>query len=224
MKKWLKWLLVLALVVVALAVVFFLSLDSILRTVMVQRLRTQTGMDVQMGRFHLGLREPVMTIQDLRLYNSSEFGCAPFLSVPEIHVEYDREALTQKQLHFKLVRFNLGELDIVRNAAGQTNLLALGLKRPSRETPAEEETRELADFQRQTGLAFTGIDVLQVSVGTARFIDLQDPRNNREQAIGIENLEMKNVHSFADLAGLAVLVALRGGDFFTMPLPEPSAK
>ena len=57
-----------------------------------------------------------------------------------------------------------------------------------------------------------------MSVGTARFIDLKNPSNNRTQRIGIDNLVMKNVKTPADLAGLAVLVALRGGDFFTTVL------
>jgi hypothetical protein len=56
--------------------------------------------------------------------------------------------------------------------------------------------------------------VLNVSVGTMKFIDLKDQRFNRTQKIGLENCVMKNVKSQADLAGLAVLVALRGGNFF----------
>ncbi|MEI9962071.1 MAG: hypothetical protein WDM76_13350 [Limisphaerales bacterium] len=43
---------------------------------------------------------------------------------------------------------------------------------------------------------------------------MQDQRNNREQNIGIENCVIKNVKSPADLAGLTLLVTLRGGDFF----------
>ena len=56
--------------------------------------------------------------------------------------------------------------------------------------------------------------MLNVSVGTAKYIDLKDSKNNREQKIGIENCVMKNVKTPTDLAGLAALVALRGGDFF----------
>ena len=64
---------------------------------------------------------------------------------------------------------------------------------------------------------------MNVSVGTMKFIDLKDQRHNRTQKIGLENCVMKNVKSQADLAGLAVLVALRGGDFFgsLVELPRP---
>ena len=41
------------------------------------------------------------------------------------------DALVKNKIHLTLMRFNLGELDIVRNEAGQTNLFALGLALPS---------------------------------------------------------------------------------------------
>ncbi|MES1180621.1 MAG: hypothetical protein ABUL66_02025, partial [Verrucomicrobiota bacterium] len=90
---------------------------------------------------------------------------------------------------------------------------ALGVALPTKETKGGG--KELEEFKRRTGLDFQGIDVLNVSVGSAKFIDLKNPANDREQKIGIDNLVMKDVKTPADLAGLAVLVALRSGDFFT---------
>ncbi|HZI32931.1 MAG TPA: hypothetical protein VFF11_11360, partial [Candidatus Binatia bacterium] len=133
MKKILKWLIGLVLLLVVLTVILFLSRDSILRMVMENRIRAQTGMDAEIGKFHLGLLEPVMTIKDLKLYNPPDFGGTPFLNIKEIHVEYDREALREGQIHLTLLRINLGELDIVRNEAGQTNLFALGVTLPSKD-------------------------------------------------------------------------------------------
>ena len=213
MKRILKWFFGLVLLLVVLAVVLLLSLDTILRVVAENRIRAQTGMDVEIGKFHLGLLEPVVSIKDLRIHNPPAFGGTPFLNIPEIHVEYDRAALAKNKIHLTLLRFNLGELDIVKNEAGQTNLFALGVALPKQGAAGGD--RQLKEFKQRTGLDFQGIDALNVSVGKARFIDLKDPQNNREQKIGIDNLVMKNVKTPADLAGLMVLVALRGGDFFT---------
>lgn len=214
MKKLLKWLFGLALLAIVLVVGFLLSLDSILRVLAEDRIHAQTGMDAEIGKFHVGLLEPEMTIQNLKLYNPPDFGGTPFLNIKEIHVEYDRDALRDGQIHVTLMRFNLGELDVVRNEAGQTNLFSLGVTLPAKGA-REAGSRELAELKRRTGLDFAGIDVLNVSVGEARFIDLKNPRNDREQKIGIDNLIVKNVKSPADLAGVAVLIALRSGDFFT---------
>ncbi len=207
-----KWVFRLVLLVSVLAVIFFLSLDTMLRVVMENRIRAQTGMDAEIGTVHFGLTEPVVSIQNLKLYNSPDFGGTPFLNIPEIHVEYDRLALAEHKIHLTLMRFNLGELDIVKNEAGQTNIFSLGVTAPV--TDKKSGGAVLAEFKKRTGFQFKSIDVLNVSVGTAKYIDLKSPQNNREQKIGIENQVIKNVQSPADLAGLAVLVALRSGDFF----------
>jgi hypothetical protein len=202
----------LVLMAVVLMVIFFLSLDTMLRVLMEHNIRKQTGMDAEVGKVHLGLTEPVVSIENLKLYNAPEFGGTPFLAIPEIHVEYDRLALAEHKIHVTLLRFNLGELDIVKNEAGQTNIFSLGVSVPV--TDKKSSGAALAEFKKQTGFEFKSVDVLNVSVGTAKYIDLKNPQNNREQKIDIENLVVKNVQSPADLAGLALLVALRSGDFF----------
>ena len=214
MIKWVfKWVLRLFLLAVVLIVILVLSLNSILRVLIEHNIRKQTGMDAEIGRFQLGLTEPTMTILDMKIYNPPSFGGTPFLEIPELHVEYDRAALAQRELHLTLVRFNLGELDIVKNARGQTNIFSLGLALPKNTSGSGNHERD--ELKRQTGLDFTGIDALNVSVGTFKYIDLKDQRNNRTQKVGLDNQVIPHVKAPADLAGLAVLVALRSGDFFT---------
>ncbi len=210
--KWLfKWLIRLFLLAVVLIVILLLSFNSILRVWAEHRIRAQTGMDAEIGRFSLSLTEPTVTIQNLKLFNPPDFGGTPFLNIPEIHVEYDRAALARHEIHLTLLRLNLAELDIVRNEAGRTNIFSLGATWPPKKSGGGNGA---ADFKKQTGFEFKSIDALNVSVGTMKFINLKDPRLNRTQKIGLENCVMKDVKSQADLAGLAVLVALRGGDFF----------
>ena len=216
MKFIFKWLLRLFILAVVLVVIFFLSLDSILRVVIEHNIRAQTGMDAEIGKFSLGLVSPTVTIKDFKLFNPPGFGGTPFLSIPEIHVEYDRAALARREIHVTLMRFNLGELDIVKNEAGRTNIFSLGLALPSKKSGG----KGAVNFKRQTGYDFKGIDVLTVSIGTAKYIDLNDQRNNRAQTIGIEDCPIRNVKSQTDLAGLAALIALRSGDFFK-PLLGP---
>ena len=61
MKKILKWFFGAVLLVVVLAVVLLLSLDTILRVIAENRIRAQTGMDAEIGKFHVGLLEPVVS-------------------------------------------------------------------------------------------------------------------------------------------------------------------
>jgi hypothetical protein len=216
-KRIFKWLFRLFLLAVVLIVVFFLSLDTILRLVIEHNIRAQTGMDAEIGKFTLGLTEPTITIKDFKLFNPPSYGGTLFLDIPEIHAEYDRAALAKSELHVTLLRFNLGELDIVKNQAGQTNIFSIAA------LPKLKKQHGAKSFTAQTGLEFTGIDVLNVSIGKAQFIDLKDQHNNRSQQIGIENCVMKNVKTPDDLGGLVLLVALRGGDFFGSLVDQKSS-
>ncbi len=216
--KWIfKWLLRLFLAAVALAVigviVLLLSYNSILRVIIEHNIRAQTGMDAEIGSLNVALTSPTVEIQNLKIHNSPDFGGTPFLDIPEIHVEYDRDALGRREIHLKLLRFNLGELDIVKNQAGLTNIFLPNLK--SSAPKSSGGGNPLADFKKQSGFDFTGIDMLNVSIGKVKYVDLQDQRNNREQDIGIENCVIPNVKSRVDIAGLEVLIYLRSGDFFT---------
>src|SRR5476649_2417639 len=119
MKFIFKWAFRLFITAVVLAVVgivvLLLSYNSILRVAIERQIRAQTGMDVEIGSMKIALISPTVEIQKVKIHNSLDFGGTPFLDIPEIHVEYDRAALARRELHLTLVRFNLGELDIVKN-------------------------------------------------------------------------------------------------------------
>lgn len=225
MKRIFKWVLGLVLAMLGLAVlaviVLLLTYNSILRIAMERAIHEQTGMNAKIGRLHIALLSPTVEIQDFKINNPPDYGNTPFLDIPEIHMEYDRAALARHEFHITLLRFNLGELDIVKNQAGRTNIFLGGLKVPAGKSGGAV-TNATADFRRQTGFDFTGIDELNVSIGRFRFIDLQNPGNNREQDIGIEDKIIPNVKSPVDLTGLAALVALKSDGFFDV-LVDPKS-
>jgi hypothetical protein len=210
--KWLFRLFIAAVVlVVVVAVVLLLSYNSILRVAVEHSIRAQTGMDAEIGSLNLALTSPTIRIQNFKLYNTGDFGGTPFLDIPEIYVEYDRAALARKQIHITLMRFNLGELDIVKNEKGQTNIFSLGIALPAKNPGGIPAA---GNFKKQTGYDPKSIDTLNVSIGKVKFIDLKNPQNNREQTIGLENVVIPNVKSQADLGGLEALIVLRGNGFF----------
>ena len=209
--KWLiKWVVRLVLLLVAVAALVLIFKDSVLRVVTEQRLRDRTGLDVRIGRFSSGLFSPVVTIEDLKIFNTAEFGGTPFVDITELHVEFDAAELARRRLHITLLRFNLAEVDVVKNELGQTNVFAL-LNRiqPEREQSGGGQ-KLLRDFQ------FTGIDVLNLSLGKAKYIDLRDSKNNREIDIRLENQVFKNVKSEGDIYGMLFMIWLHSGGRLSM--------
>jgi uncharacterized protein involved in outer membrane biogenesis len=210
MIKWFfKWVFRLVFLAVVLVIVLLFSLNSIIRVLIEHNIRAQTGMDAEIGRVEIGWTEPTFEIRDIKIYNSLAFGGTPFLDIPEIHIEYDREALLKKELHLKLLRLNLSELDIVRSKNGQINVFTSG-KVPQKSPGGIS----VPSFKKQTGYDFKGIDALNVSYNKEKFIDLQNPRNNREQIVGIQNCVVPDVKSARDLAGLIFIIDLRSDHFF----------
>jgi len=198
----------LAFLSVLLVIVFLLSLNSILRVLIEHNIRAQTGMDAEIGRVEVGWTKPTFEIRDLKIYNPPSFGGTPFLDVPEIHIEYDRMALLKSELHLKLVRLNVAELDIVRNRKGDLNIFAVG------NAPKKNRGIVVPSFKKETGYDFQGIDFLNISYNKEKFIDLQNPHNNREQTVGLQNCVVPDVKSARDLAGLLVIIDLRSNHFF----------
>ena len=212
-KRLFKWLLRLIFVVVVLVILVFAFKDSMLRIAAEHRIRAQTGMDVKIGKFSSGIFSPVVTIENLKIYNTAEFGGTPFLNIPELHIELDSLALAQRKLRITLVRLNLAELDIVKNEAGQTNIFRIKNKVEGGGSKKNGLQAALGDFQ------FDGIDVLNLSLGKAKFIDLKDAKNNREIRVDLQNQIFKNVKSDADVYGILFLVWLRsGGNFSITPV------
>ena len=197
--KWLfKWVLRLAVLLIVLIAVLLLSLDSIFKALVDRQIRAGTGMDVKIGKLSVGLLSPVVTIENFKLYNPAEFGGMPFLDIRELHLEYDRAALARRTLHVKLMRLNLAELNVVKSDAGHTNLVSLQPAPPPRAPRADE-------------WIFTGVDVLNLTVGRVRFIDLKNLRKNQEFNPNLQNQIFKNVKTTADLYGVLVMIWLRSG-------------
>ncbi|HEX5221976.1 MAG TPA: hypothetical protein VFZ59_20605 [Verrucomicrobiae bacterium] len=199
MKRLFKWLFILALVAVAAVVGLLLSKDAILKAAVEQQIRAQTGMDAKIGRLSLGLLSPVVTIENLTLHNTAEFGGTPFLDVRELHLEFDRDALAKRKLKITLLRLNLEELTVVRNPNGTTNIAALN-------TPeAAKPTRLAGDVE------FKGVDVLNLSLGKIQLIDLKEPRNNRIRNVNLQNQVFHNVRTPGDFYGVLILLWMRSG-------------
>src|SRR5688572_2549222 len=171
MKSLIKWLFRLSFLLVLLVVGLVLGKDAILKTAVTRQIRAQTGMDVKIGRFSVGIFSPVATIENFRLYNTPEFGGTPFVDIPELHVEYDRAALAQRKLHITLLRFNLAELNIVKNEAGHTNIVNM-MRNPASQRPRNRSNA--------SDVEFAGIDVLNLSLGKVRLLDLKDGKKSGE--------------------------------------------
>jgi len=216
MKKLFKWLFRLFLVLVLLVALLILFLDPIAKSLVERQIRQQTGLDVTIGRLSIGLKSPTLAIENLKLFNSAEFGGSTFVDIPELRVLYDLEALRSRKLHLQTMRCNLGELHIVQNKDGKTNLQALQERRTEQES-GSGSSAPAAEFQ--------GIDTLTLAVGRLIFTSAKDTSRNEEAYVGYKNETLKNVKSVKDLEPLITRISLeKNVRFLSENLLQPASR
>jgi uncharacterized protein involved in outer membrane biogenesis len=203
-------------VVIVLVIIVLANREWIAKELMVQKIRAATGMEPEIGDFSFGVLNPNVTLGNFKLYNTAEFGGTLFLDMPELHIEYDRAALRRHELHISLMRVNFHEVDVVKNEAGTTNIMSFINTILPRKSGGDG--RVVAPM---SGCKFTGIDLLNLSIGTVNFVDLKDKRRNRTVAFGIQNQIYTNVVSPANLPGLSGQLWLRGGRIVGLPVNPP---
>lgn len=208
MLRWIgRWVFRLVILVIVLLVAAVLLKDTILKAVAEQRIRSQTGLDVHIGKLEVGLLSPTVTLEDFRLYNPPEFGGSVFLDLPEVHVEYDPEALRSRTLKLKLLRFNLGELNIVENQAGLKNVDAIH----QRATTGQKQPQKTNDPLGEVGFDFGGIETLNLTLSKLKYTSYRNPQTSFERNLGVQNQILTNVKSEKDLQVFLVNLALRQG-------------
>jgi uncharacterized protein involved in outer membrane biogenesis len=199
-RRLIRWTLYLFIVAVVLVVAVILLLNTIVKQMLESRIRTGTGLDPKVGNVDIGLLSPTITIENLKLYNTADFGGGVFLDMPELHVEYDLAAMRSGRLHFKLVRLNLTELSLVQDKNGRMNVQGL-----------QKKGREKSSQPKSSGsrLQFTGIDTLNLTLGKIHESNLATGRAD-EIDFNMKGQIAHNVKTEQDIPGLGFLLAARG--------------
>ena len=201
-----RWLFRLLILLLVLAVAFILLLDTIAKEVVEGRLRNETGMEVRIGSVSVGLMSPVFTVENLKLYNTAEFGGSPFLDLPEFHAEYDRGLLFSHKLHYKLLRISLAELIVVRNRAGKTNVRALEEhQEKARHAAGTSKTSEGSSYK------FAGIETLNITLGKARLLNMDAPSQPWDLPLNVRNKIVTGIRTDKELSDACYVILLEAG-------------
>ena len=199
LRKILRWLAGLLLALIAAAVALLLGKDALLRVFVQNRIRERTGFEAKIGEFKVALGSAKISVQDFKLFSPAEFGGAKLVDIPELFLELDSEQAAAGKIHFKELRFNLAELNVVKTREGGVNLAAL--------------ERALATNApvRDSRLVFTfaGIDRMTLTLGRVNFTDLGQPRNSQTFLIGVTNEVVTTLRTEDELRAWAASFVVR---------------
>ncbi|MCC7373953.1 MAG: hypothetical protein IT581_04810 [Verrucomicrobiales bacterium] len=198
-----RWLFRLLILAVVLATALFLARDALTREWILYRIRTVTGLETHLQSVRTAWLAGSITLSQLEVFNSAEFGGGRLLSIPDLHLELDTSRLWQRELRLNLARLHLAELNVVRNAAGATNLFALRRNVEDRTSAVD------AAILSPPGIDFAGIDTLNLTLGTLRLIQMGPTNQLREIRVGVTNEILRNVRSEQDFTPLILRVTFR---------------
>lgn len=202
MKRLFRWLFRLLILLIVLLVALVLLKDTLLKELAVWRIRNETGLSVSISKLELGIFTPRFTMEGFKLYNPPEFGGTVFLDIPQVSFEYEPREAAAGRLRLVWLRFNLQELNLVRNKAGQTNIFGIAAKQGAKGArPSGSAASRRVEFG--------GIDHLYLSIGTLKYIDLLQPQNNWQRNLGWKDWEVKNLRTAEDVKNWATLVLLQ---------------
>ena len=196
-------------VLATLLLVGLLSFDWIVKRTIQSRVNASGVAEVEIGSLNIGLFSPHLEVRDLKVFGQSQFGGVQLLDLPELRVEYDREALKLQELKFRLVRIRMNELTLMDGfSGGQTNMFQRMQGYSELVVAYTNRIGELTNridldrAQRVGNMTFRGIERLELTLGRVRFVDVKDPLSEKMAALNINRRVMTNI---ADLPGLAPL-------------------
>jgi hypothetical protein len=203
-------------VLIALLLVGLLSFDWIVKRTIQSRVNASGVAEVEIGSLNIGLLRPHLEVRNLKVFGQSQFGGVQILDLPELRVEYDRDAFKAQELKLRLLRIRLNELTLVDGfAGGDTNmfqrlqgyseLIVAYTNRLSEVT----NRLDLASAQRIGNATFTGLDRLELTVGRVRFLDMKDPLSEKVATLNINRRVMTNITDLSGMAPLAMELLVR---------------
>jgi uncharacterized protein involved in outer membrane biogenesis len=204
--RWLfRWVFRLLILLVVLVVAALLLLNTIAREITERRIERATGFEVKIGRMRVGIFEPRLTIENLVIYNSADFGGSPMVDIPELHVEYNRSPIFYSNYHFKLVRLDLARLNVVEDKQGIKNLDVL----EKHSKKSDEANSESSDGKTKGDKkSFRTIDTLNLSLGRATHIDLRNPGKVEELSVDVRNQILTDIDSDRKLNNILLVILI----------------
>lgn len=184
---------------VKLAVILFL-LYSGAQFLIDRAFEASIGTKVRIGSIRLHLNPAEIEVRRIKIYNLKGFKEPHLAILPEVFIRINLADLLKGKTHIELMRINLDEIRIEKNADNQINLNELRKNLDKKQAEQTEQRR--AEFNSQSAPASSGkkpadpliIDRAVFSLGKAVYADTaQKPAYHKEFILNIREQALNNV-------------------------------
>jgi len=203
MKKFWRWTMGVLAGVLVLLLALILWRDALLKAVAEHSIEDETGLRAVIGELKTTLGSGAVRVRGLKLYNPPEFGGRLMADVPELVVDLDAAQAADGKLHFRQLKLDLAELNVVRNGAGRFNLD--GVEKRIRERLHQRRKKRGEKFRFE----FAGIERLQLNMGKVLYADMRYPRHTLALDLAVTNETVTNLQTEEELGKWASALVFR---------------
>jgi len=205
------------LTLIGILLVAFLGLvvlrDGVAKVAVESGVRIATGLPLNIGSLHIGLRNVLVHIKDMRVGNPQGYSEKTMADIPEIYFDVSVRALLKGKIHVPAISVELKEFLIVKNAAGDLNLNEIkGIKaqQAKAKTGAPEPSKKGKAPEAQ-------IDSLELKIDKVVFKDYSKGATPAVTEFNI-NVDEKysDVKNFGAIVSLIVLKAMTNSTIATL--------
>lgn len=152
------------LILVVLSLVLVVGRDQILKAAVESGAKIATGLGLEIGKLHVGLRSTSVDVQGLSLSNPAGFPDRNMLDMPRIFVDAHLRSLVKGKIRLTDMKIDLKQFTVVKNEKGQLNLDALKPVQTAKpgEKPAPAKKGPAPELQ---------IDNLELKIGKVVYKD-----------------------------------------------------
>ena len=179
--------------------------NTVAQAILSNALSKVAHVPVQIGSTKVYFLPASIEIKKLRVYNPAGFPDKWMLDMPRIFIDFDPGALFKGQAHFKEVKLDLRNLQVIRDKNGRLNVDAV---KPTKTETSKAQSEAKASSQGKVPKLL--IDKLSLSVGQVIYKDYSHGDKPAIQIfdINIQNREYRGIQDPTALVSVIMFDAL----------------
>ncbi len=151
-----------------------------------------TGLPLKLAKFDIGIRNTLIDIEGMKIYNPKGFEEPLMGSIPKIYVDYHLTDILKGTIHLEAIELHMEEFVVIKNASGALNINSMKTVQKQKQATAQAKPAPKSDQKIQ-------IDRFQLKIGKVVYKDYSLPGgkpvvqnfnlNLSEEFLNVDNIE-----------------------------------
>jgi uncharacterized protein involved in outer membrane biogenesis len=193
---------ILVIVLLIIGALLFVGKNFIAKTSVTRGVKAVTGLTLDMGSMNVGIKNTMVGINNMKLYNPAGYTDKVMVDMPEIYIDYNLSSFLKRKAHLEEVRIDLKELTVIKDKKGKLNIDALKVVKDEKGVKKEKTAKQ----KKKTEIK---IDILDLKIGKVAYRDFSKGETPKVYEYNINHHQKyRNITDLDQLAKLILTKAI----------------